>query len=108
MSSAKTVLCVYGERKRPVTFLGSTDPLKDRKNLFEAVVACFSDVMEGSSSQTSFFLQQESVEWGGLIDISGYVEDRTTVHLCSTPQANVEVIARSLLRGGGRGAAYFT
>ena len=101
MSAGKTVLCVYGERKRPVTFEGSTDPVKDRKNLYEAVMATFSDVLEGSSSQTSYFLQQESAEWGGLIDLSGYVEDRTTVHFCSA-QTKAEVGSYSYNMGKGK------
>lgn len=81
----KTVLCVYQERRRPVTFTGNTDPVKDRKSLFDAVIGSFSDVLESTSNEAvSYFLQQESAEWGGLIDISGYIEDRTTVHLfCS-------------------------
>ena len=79
----KTVLCVFGERKRPVTFKGSTDPVKDRKNLLEAVLLCYSDVLQGSEVG-HYFLQQESVEWGGWIDLSGIVQDRSTVRLCSS------------------------
>ena len=85
----KTVLCVFGERKRPVVFQGScTNAAEDRKNLMKAIMASFSDVLVETSR--SYFLQRESAEWGGLIDLSGLVEDRSTVHLCYTTSASVE------------------
>ena len=74
----KTVLCVFGERKRPVTFQAS-DADEERKSLLKAAKAAFADVL---IEDRSYFLQYNSAEWGGLIDISGFVEDHATVHLC--------------------------
>ena len=83
MAASKTVLCVYSGRKRPIVFEGSSDPTKDRKNLLEAAILDFADILpESSTSSGDYFLQQESSEWGGLIDLSGFVKDRTTVYLC--------------------------
>ena len=63
MEESKTVLCVFGERK----------------NLLTAATATFSDLLlEGKS----YYLQQESAEWGKVIDVNGFVEDHSTVHLC--------------------------
>ena len=48
----KTVLCVFMERKRSVTFNASNDAKVERKNLFDDVRVHFSDVLsygEGSS-----------------------------------------------------------
>ena len=87
----KTVLCVFMDRRRPVSFSSDTDGKTERQKLLEAVKATFSDILstgEGSSSTVSYFLQTESSEWGGaLVDITEnvVVEDHGTVHLrCST------------------------
>ena len=80
----KTVLCVFKERRRPVTFITSADKNVEWKNLLDAVRASFADVLscgEGTSDAKSHFLQTESSEWG-RIDLTGCVEDRATVYLC--------------------------
>ena len=88
----KTVLCVFKDRKRPVTFLGDQDAKKERQNLLEAVKASFSDLLEGSSGAQSApqcFLQYQSSEWG-MIEVTGRIQDRNTVHLClSSGDGNV-------------------
>ena len=62
----KTVLCVFMERKRSVTFNACNDAKVERKNLFDDVRVHFSDVLsygEGSSASSgSYFLQTESSE----------------------------------------------
>ena len=81
----KTVLCVFKERRRPVTFRTSNDAQVERKHLLEAVRVSFADVIssgEGTSASSSYFLQTESPEWGGMVDVTGCVEDRAIVHLC--------------------------
>ena len=83
-SVKKTVLCIFKERRRLVTFIASTDEKKEKKNLFDTVKTSFSDVLssgEGTSNSGSYFLQTESSEWG-RIGITGCVEDRATIHLC--------------------------
>ena len=88
----KTVLCVFKDRRRPVTFIQDKEPELERRNLLEAVKVSFSDLLEGpSSSCPTYFLQRESKEWGGLIDLTGYVEDRGTVHLCLSAQGGRDV-----------------
>ena len=72
---------MFGERKRPITFQASDAAEEEKKNLLKAAKATFADViLEGKS----YFLQCNSTEWGGLIDISGFVEDHATVYLCSS------------------------
>ena len=74
---------------RPLKFKASEDPTEEAKIVLDTAMACFSDVLD-SSSDSSFYLQQESVEWGGLIDISGNIEDHSTVHLrCSRADSKV-------------------
>jgi hypothetical protein len=85
----KTVLCVFKDRRRPVTFVQDKEPKRERQNLLEAVHVSFSDLLscgEGpSSSSPTYFLQREH-ELFGLIDLTGYVEDLGTVHLCVSSQ----------------------
>ena len=72
----KTVLCVFKERRRPVTFIPSSDTTIERKNLLDAVRASFADVLssgEGTNDTKSYFLQTENSEWG-RIDLTGCVE----------------------------------
>ena len=80
----KTVLCVFKDRRRPITFKASGDAQTERQNLLDAVRVTFSDVLscgEGSSA-SSYFLQTESSEWGGMIDLLEHIEDRGTVYVC--------------------------
>ena len=57
----KTVLCVFKDRRRPVTFIQDDEPKRERQNLLEAIQVSFSDLLscgEGPSSLSpSYFLQ---------------------------------------------------
>lgn len=78
----KQVLVVFGDRRRPVTFTcssngkSSQDCAKEEYEwLVRAVESTFEDVLnaeEGSSTSStgSFYLQIESLEWGGMIDVT--------------------------------------
>ena len=95
MTDHKTVLAIFGERRRPVTFECGCTAKEELQNLFQAVTVCFSDVIsasEGSSTTKQYFLQQESSDWGGtMIDITGFVTDKAVVHLCCAKTASSEV-----------------
>ena len=83
-SVEKVVLVVFNSRRRPVKFSSSTDPSEENKNLKDAVREAFKDVLEadeGSSGSTAWYLQCDSREWGGLVDVCGSIEDRSTVYL---------------------------
>lgn len=85
MTEHKTVLAVFGERRRPVSFECSSTAKEELEHLLEVVKVCFSDIInarEGLSTAEEYFLQQESSEWGGLINITGFIEDKKVVHLC--------------------------
>ena len=92
----KTVLCVFRERRRPVTFVTNSDKKIERKNLLDAVETSFADVLscgEGTSDSKSYFLQADDSEWG-RIDLTGGVEDQATVYLCcSTGVSRSSMIA---------------
>ena len=94
-AETKQVLVVFGDRRRPVTFNCSTDGSQgDRAKeeyewLVRAVESTFEDVLyaeEGSSTSNtgSFYLQVESREWGGMIDVTPctIVPDHEVVFLC--------------------------
>ena len=96
MTDHKTVLVVFGERRRPVSFESGSTAKEELERLLEAVKVCFSDIIsarEGPSTakEPEFFLQKQSSEWGGLIDITGFVEDKEVVHLCHSRTANSQV-----------------
>jgi len=94
MTDHKTVLAIFGERQRPVRFECGCTAKEELENLFEAVKVCFSDVIstsEGSSTIKEYFLQRESSDWGGMIDITGFVMDKEVVHLCCSKTASSEV-----------------
>ena len=76
----KTVLCVFKERRRPVTFEASTDEKMEKNNLLEAIKKSFSDV-----------LQTESSKWG-LIYLTGCVEESAIIHLCYSTSVTVSAI----------------
>ena len=60
----KTVLAVFGERRRPVTFLSSSTAKEQLENLFEAVTVCYSDIVsanEGTSTTNSTFCSKKAV-----------------------------------------------
>ena len=91
----KTVLCVFKERRRPVTYRTSNQAQIEKKHLLDAVSVTFADVLssgEGTSDTKSYFLQTESTEWGGMIDVTGFVEDHATVHLCYESTDSVNTI----------------
>ena len=80
----KVVLVVFNSRRRPVKFF-STNRSEDSKNLMDAVLEAFKDVLEsdeGSALQSnSWYLQPESKEWGGLVDVCDGIENHCTVYL---------------------------
>ena len=83
MTEHKTVLVVFGERRRPVKFACGFTVKEELENLFEAVKVCYNDIIssnEGTSTTKQYFLQQESSDWG-LIDIADFVKDKDVVHL---------------------------
>lgn len=96
MTDHKTVLVLFGERRRPVSFESGSTAKEESERLLEAVKVCFSDIIsarEGPSTakESEYFLQKESSEWGGLIDITGFVEDKEVVYLCHSRTANSQV-----------------
>ena len=97
----KEVLVVFRDRRRPIKFKVSDDPLEDKSSLLQAVQVAFSDVFpdlaagEGTSSGPSnYFFQTESKEWGGLVDVIGEVQDRSTI-LIKQPESGDEVRHKS-------------
>ena len=85
--SFKEVLVVFQDR-RPIKFKISNNPSEDKSSLLHAVQVAFSDVFpdlaagEGTSSgPSSYFFQTESKEWGGLVDVTGEVQDRSTIFI---------------------------
>ena len=85
----KEVLVVFQSRRRPVKFkYPSASPSASYRSLFSAIEGAFRDILtaeEGSStSESGFFLQVESSEWGGFIDVTPEtpVDDHATVYLC--------------------------
>ena len=101
-SQEKTVLCVFKDRRRPVTFVADKEPQRERNNLLEAVKMSFSDLLscgEGTStSPASYFLQCESSEWG-IIELRRSVLDHETIHLCLSTGESVSE-ARVFVIGG--------
>ena len=80
---------IFKDRRRPVKFKYSENPLENYQSLICAVEKVFYDVLtaeEGSSSSETggFYLQTESNEWGGKIDVTAEtpVEDRSILFLC--------------------------
>ena len=87
MSTEKTVLGVFRERRRPITFNSGNTPKEEYGNLLEAVKSGFDNILianEGPSSSshgiealasetTQYYIQRESKEWGGLVDVTGFV-----------------------------------
>ena len=84
-SQSKEVLVVFWDKRRPIKFNVSEDPSEDKSNLIHAVQVAFSDIFpslaadEGASSVPS--IQTESKEWGGLMDVTGEVQDRSTIFI---------------------------
>jgi len=86
----KEVLVVFQSRRRPVKFkYPSASPgSASYRSLFSAIEGAFRDILtaeEGSStSESGFYLQVESSEWGGFIDVTPEtpVDDHSTVYLC--------------------------
>lgn len=78
MEDFKEVLVVYNERRRPIRFQASSNPLDEHKNLLSAVEIGFKDVMS-----TGFYLQKEDKKWNELIDVTSTVpvEDGETLFL---------------------------
>ena len=79
----KTVLCVCKGRRRPVTFSGSINTIEeDRMNLKKEIESAFKDVLQTDEGQIrDYYIERESKEWGGLIDLTGFVQDKEILHL---------------------------
>ena len=79
----KTVLVLFGERKRPVTFLSGGG--NETQSLIESVGEVFKDVLgTDSGHRGKLLLQQKSEEWEGeFVDIPecGTVSDRAVLKL---------------------------
>ena len=41
----------------------------------------------------SYYLEKESKEWGGNIDVTGFVQERDIIHLCISSSATVSEVA---------------
>lgn len=104
----KEVLVVFRDRRRPIKFKVSDDPSEDRSSLLHAVQVAFSDVLpdvaadEGtstSSDPSNYFFQTESKEWGGLVDVIGEVQDRSTI-LIKQPESGNEVSLNDFAHDG--------
>ena len=88
LTEEKTVLVVFrSHRRRPVTFSSGKTPKEERENLPEAILTAFHDVLEtgeGTSTTNDYYLQMESNEWDGRnIDVTGFVQQRNVIHLCT-------------------------
>ena len=71
---------------------------KSHQNLLKAVIRDFHDVLgsnEGPSSMDNYFLQRECKEWGGNIDVTGYVQEKDVIHLCVSSSATVNEVTDS-------------
>lgn len=58
---------------------------EEHENVLQVVKSCFEEVIalnKGASSTCDYYLQRESKEWGGLIDVTGYIQDKEIIHLC--------------------------
>ena len=67
--TAKEVLVVFRDRRRPVRFISSVNPTLENKRLLEAVEETFQDVLqsaEGSSLTSGYYLQRNSKVWGRI------------------------------------------
>ena len=85
---SKEVLVIFNDRRRPVKFECFENPSENYQSLVNAVEKVFCDILtaeEGSSSSgAGFYLQVESKEWGGIIDVTSetQIDDHSTVFLC--------------------------
>lgn len=92
----KEVLVIFNDRRRPVKFKCFKNPSENYQSLCSAVEKAFCDILtaeEGSSnhsSESGFYLQMESNEWGGIIDVTPEtrVDDHSTVFLCRQKSPN--------------------
>ena len=99
--SIKEVLVAFKSRKRTVKFEASDDLKVGHSRLLNESLLVFDDMMslqEGpsSGSQTElpkFYFEIESKKWDGqLIELTGAVEDGSTLYLCqehASPMAKV-------------------
>ena len=85
----KEVLVVFNGRRRPVKFHCPTaSPAESYHSLVNAVESAFCDILnaeEGNSkSDSGFYLQVESREWEGFIDVipETPINNHATIYLC--------------------------
>ena len=72
----KEVLVIFKERRRPIRFEISSDPIEEHKNLLSAVEIGFKDLIS-----SGFYLQTQNKEWNELTDVTGTVKDLSTLFL---------------------------
>lgn len=92
----KTVLGLLKERRRPVQFKCGLSAKAEYENLLQAVKMCFevTALNKGVSSTCDYYLQQETKEWRGLIDVTGYIQDKEIVHLCCSSLSTVSEVGK--------------
>ena len=81
----KEALVIFKERRRPIRFETSSDPIEEHKNLLSAVEIGFKDIIS-----SGFYLQIQNKEWNELTDVTGTVKDRSTLFLyCAAEDGKV-------------------
>ena len=80
MATQRTVLVMFGQRTRPVSFETGTSALDTQKALIASIKSAFDDQLAPTSS---LILQIRDEEWGGVfVDlISQDVPDRSVVKI---------------------------
>ena len=65
-----------------MTFSGSNNTIKeDRMNLKKEFEYAFKDVLQTDEGQIrDYYIERESKEWGGVIDLTGFVQDKEILH----------------------------
>jgi len=69
--------------EKTLTFSGSNNTIEeDRMNLKKEIESAFKDVLQTGDGQIQdYYIERESKEWGGLIDLTGIVQDKEILHL---------------------------
>ena len=80
----KEVLVAFGERRRAVSFQASTDPLRERLSLEEAIRSVFKDVLNEDSHLVDLVILVKSEKWNGeFVELQqeSFVDNNSIVHL---------------------------
>ena len=78
----KEVLVAFGDRKRPVSFEASPDPLREKQALEKEIRIVFKDVL--NDRLTKLVILVKSEKWNGeLVELHGdmVVEDNSIIHV---------------------------